>query len=89
MNFLEIDHCLRCRGDNLLSSYPVIFCGSCNATMVSSSTNDLRSIKFYCQKHIVRIMFADHKSYIDELELPMLIPIDISDEKLGIYLTFS
>lgn len=82
----EINNCLRCQGDDLLISYPVLFCKTCG-TINSVYNNELCAV-FTIGKYRVRIM--KDKSYINDTKIDVVLPYDISSEdKLHTYLVFS
>ena len=90
MKFQEINYCLRCKNTVLFSSYPIIHCKSCNSIMAVDDTDNLKSIKFPCNDYAVCIKLLENKTYINGKEtLDFAVCPDISEQKLGIYLTFS
>jgi len=88
----KVESCLRCHGENILPSFPVIFCKDCG-TIMSFENNGpkdgLKCVKFHTKSCQVRIMCLEDKTFINELELGVALPFDVSDEKLHTYLVFS
>jgi hypothetical protein len=89
----KVNACLRCHGTNILAAFPVICCKDCSAIM-SFETNGLpkeglKCVKFPTKSCYVTIMCLENKTYVDEYQLNIALPFDISDEKLKTYLIFS
>lgn len=82
----KIDSCLRCSSLDFIIGYPILVCKMCNAIHSVSLGNTM--ITFNVGKYRIRI--CKDKSYINESEINVMLPYDItSEEKIRTYLVFS
>ena len=93
VGFSKVNACLRCKGRNILPSYPVVFCKDCG-TIISFDTQGNKDdgpicVKFPIKSCYVSIMCLENKTYIGEYELKTALPFDITESKLKAYLVFS